>query len=58
VRRASVDLALLTGPEALAQDPAARAVEALRAYQGDGTMPKDPVLVFTSRTGKPLSRAL
>jgi integrase/recombinase XerD len=33
-----------------------KAVEALRAYLGDGATPKDPVLVFTSRSGKPLTR--
>jgi integrase/recombinase XerD len=33
-----------------------KAVDALRAYLGDGATPKDPVLVFTSRSGKPLTR--
>jgi integrase/recombinase XerD len=33
-----------------------KAVEALRAYLGDGSLPKDSVHVFASRSGRPLSR--
>ena len=33
-----------------------KAVDALRSYLSDAGVPSDPVVVFTSRTGKPLSR--
>jgi integrase/recombinase XerD len=33
-----------------------KAIEALRAYLSDAGVPSDPIVVFTSRTGKTLSR--